>query len=643
MDKPLPPVYEFGDFRLDAAKRLLLKDDEAVPLMPKAFDTLLYLVEHSGNVMARDELMTAIWADTIVEENNLTQNISSLRRLLGEKHGENQFIATVPGHGYKFVAAVRRVNETETSATPDLAGSTSSTGSIGSLPLESRATAPGPTAGVRDGSVASRFWLIALIVVGVLGLSSFGVYRWRERRELVAEAPIKILAVLPFKPLVAGKRDEALELGMADTLISKLSNGEGIIVRPFGAIRSYNSWDQDSLKAGRELGVEAVLDGSIQTSGERIRIAARLLRTSDGKQLWAGQFDERLNDIFAVQDSISERVAAALRIQLGQKKRNTENVEAYDLYMRGQYHAQNLTRAETDKGIAYFQQAIQIDPNYARPYIGLSRAYTAMALTSGLPSGEVMPKAEAAALRAIEIDETVAEAHVALGFTFFWYEWDWAAAEKEYLQALKLDPNNAEAHFAYAHVLSNSARHEMALAEIRRARELDPLSFVTNALEGQIFFFAGKHDEALDRLRKTIDLNPNFWLAHLFISRVYTEKGMHAEAIAAAKKAGELSHNSQSDAYRAYALSRSSRSGQMAEARAVLGELLKLSKERYVPPYNFAVIHNGLGESEKAMEYLEKGFAEKDVRMVFLKVEPMWNTLRSNPRFVDLLSRTKFK
>jgi len=266
-----------------------------------------------------------------------------------------------------------------------------------------------------------------------------------------------------------------------------------------------------------------------------------------------------------------------------------------------------------------------------------------MALTSGVPSEQVVPLSKTATLRALEIDETLAEAHVALGLIYFWYEWDWAAAEKEYLRALELNANSSEAHFAYAHVLSNSGRHEMALAEIRRARELDPLSFVTNALEGQILFFAGKHDEALDRLQKTIDLNPNFWLAHLFISRVYTEKGMHAEAIAAAKKAKDVSGNSQSDAYRAYALSRSSRSGQQAEARAVLEELLKLSQERYVPPYNLAVIYNALGENEKAMEYLEKGLGEKDVRMVFLKVEPMWNTLRSNPRFVALLQRARFE
>lgn len=631
MDKPLPAVYEFGEFRIDAAKRLLIKGDEAVPLMPKAFDTLLYLVEHNGKVIERDDLMAAIWADTIVEENNLTQNISSLRRVLGEKHGENQFIATVPGHGYKFVADVRQVTQIDKSAPSARAGL---------LQPESEEKHGAGDKRTINGGLVNRFWLIALIFFGVVGLSTVGFYRWRESAEIVADAPIKTVAVLPFKPLVAGKRDEALELGMTETLISKLSSGNDVVVRPVSAIRRYSSLEQDPLTAGRELGVAAILDGSIQTSGDRIRISARLFRTGDGKQLWAGQFDEKFTDIFAVQDSISERVATALSIQLGQKKRYTENVEAYQLYMRGHFHASNLTRTETDKGIAYFQQAIQIDPNYARPYIGLSRAYTAMALTSGLPSGEVMPKAKAAALRAIEIDEALPEAHYALGFTFFWYEWDWQAAEKECLRALELNSNNAEAHFAYAHVLSNTARHEKALTEIRRARELDPLSLVINALEGQVLFFAGKHDEALDRLNKTLDLNPNFWLTHLFISRVYTEKGMHAEAIAATKKARELSSNSQSDAYRAYA---AARQGQMAEARAVLDELLKLSNERYVPPYNLAVVYQALGESEKALDYLEKGFGEKDVRMVFLKVEPMWNTLRSNPRFVDLLKRARFE
>jgi TolB-like protein/Tfp pilus assembly protein PilF len=452
------------------------------------------------------------------------------------------------------------------------------------------------------------------------------------------ETPIKTIAVLPFKPLVAEQRDETLELGMADALIAKLSVGEGITIRPLSATRRFNSVEQDSVAVGRGLGVEAVLDGSIQISGDRVRILAKLLRVGDGKQLWADQFDEKFTDIFNVQDSISERVAAALKIQLAgkEKKRYTENIEAYQLYMRGRYHTLRLTRAETVKGISYFEQAIALDPNYALPYVGLANAYVPMALTSDMPSWEVIPKAKAAALRAVEIDPGIAEAHATLGMIFFWYDWDWKAAEKQCLQAIAVNPNSAEAHFSYAHILTNSKRHSQALAEVKRSRELNPLYLLTNALEGQILFFAGHYDEALETLNKAIDLEPNFWLSHLFISRVYGEKGMHTPAVAAAQKAGELSGNSQSKAYRAYALTKG---GKLREARVILEELLTLSTTRYVPSYNIALVYNGLGEQEKALDYLEKGFAEKDLRMVFLPVEPMWNNLRSDSRFISLLRR----
>jgi DNA-binding winged helix-turn-helix (wHTH) protein/Tfp pilus assembly protein PilF len=452
----------------------------------------------------------------------------------------------------------------------------------------------------------------------------------------------KTIAVLPFKSLVAEERDEALELGMADALISKLSEAEEITVRPLSAVRRYDSPDQDSITAGCQLNVEAVLDGSLQTCGDRIRVMARLVRVSDGKQLWASQLEEKFTDIFRVQDSISERVATALKIRLTNKenRRYTDNVEAYELYMKGRLHALRLTRAETDKAVAYFQQAIDLDLNYPLPYLGLANAYLPMVLTSGLPSREVIPKAKEATLRAVEIDPGNSEGFVILGLISFWYEWDWRAARKNYQRALDLDPKNPEAHFAYALLLSNSGRHERALAEIKLSRELDPVSLRTNAEEGQIFFFAKDYDNALDRLKQTIDLDPNFWLSHLFISRVYTEKGMHSEAVAEAKKAAELSGNSQSHAYRAYALAKW---GKLSRARVVLDELLKLSSETYVPPYNIALAYNAVGEREKALDYLERGFAESDMRMVFLKVEPQWDSLRSEPRFVDLIKRMRIE
>ena len=263
-----------------------------------------------------------------------------------------------------------------------------------------------------------------------------------------------------------------------------------------------------------------------------------------------------------------------------------------------------------------------------------------MALTSGLPSWEVIPKAKEATLRALEIDQGISEGYALLGLISFWYDWDWQAAEKYCQRALDLDPKSEDAHYAYAHLLSNSGRYDRALTEIKLARELDPLSLRTSAQEGQILFFAKDYDNALDRLQKAIDLEPKFWLSHLFISRVYTEKGMHSEAVAEAQKAAELSGNSQSHAYRAYALSKW---GKVSEARVILNELLKSSNETYVPPYNIALTYNALGERQRALDYLEKGFSERDVRMVFLKVEPQWTSLSSEPRFLDLIKRMRIE
>ncbi|MDQ3131193.1 MAG: winged helix-turn-helix domain-containing protein [Acidobacteriota bacterium] len=683
MSRENKKLYEFDKFSLDVSERLLSREGERISLSEKAFDTLCALVKRGNHLVGKDDLLTEVWADAIVEENNLDKNISILRQVLGERAGKGKFIETVRGHGFRFVPEVREIVEEEKGSRGEeekgsrgegeLSEPSAAAGGFADLGFEiadlgfqnedqkSKTEDRKPnekpkiedqiaindeqqlTDGIRNpkSQIPNPKWLVGLAVLIILGLGTAGFYFWRNSKSPLSDEQIKTVAVLPFKSLVAEKRDEALELGMADTLISKLS-GEEITVRPLSAIRRYNSVEQDSLIAGRELNVEAVLDGTIQTSGERIRVSAKLLRTSDGRQLWAEQFDEKFTDIFIVQDSISERVAAALKIRFGnaEKKRPTENVEAYGLYMKGRYHALNLTRAETDKGIAYFQQAIELDPNYALAYVGLAEAYLPIALAGGVPSREVMPKAKAAAQRAVEIDAGIAEAHAVLGLIIFWYDWDWQSAEKEYLRAIELNPNSAEAHFVYAHLLSNTGRHASALAEIKLSRELNPVSLPTNAVEGQILFFAGKSDEALDRLNKTIDLNPNFWLSHLFISGVYTEKGMHAEAVAAIKKSVELSGNSQSEAYHAYALARWEK---QAEARAVLGELLKLSTERYVPAYNFAIVYNALGETETALDHLEKAFAEKNVLMVFLKVDPKWNNLRNDPRFIELMRRMNFE
>ena len=315
------------------------------------------------------------------------------------------------------------------------------------------------------------------------------------------------------------------------------------------------------------------------------------------------------------------------------KKEYTSNAEAYQLYLRGRYHALKRTLQETQKAISYFEQAIAIDPSYALAYVGLADAHFS-ALAANLPSNEIFPQARAAAKKAIEIDDTLAAAHAQLGFITFWYDWDWGASENELRRALELDPNGADSHLLYAHLLSNTGRHAEALAEAKRARELDSLNLRINALEAQFLIHAGRTDEALVRLQQTLDMDSNYFLAHLYASSAYIEKGMYSEAIGEARRAREISgaRSTYSEAFLGYALAKS---GKEAEARSVLGGLLKSSAEGY----HIALIYNGLGQHDEALTWLERACAQRNKGIVFLKVEPKWNNLRSDPRFQDLLRR----
>jgi serine/threonine-protein kinase len=305
--------------------------------------------------------------------------------------------------------------------------------------------------------------------------------------------------------------------------------------------------------------------------------------------------------------------------------------------MKGTLHSRRLVLPEVQKGIAYFEQAIEVDPRYTLAYVELSNAYRALVLTSEAPPTEMMPKAKAAAQKAVELDPNLGEAWSALAFVDFWYDFDPVSAERNQVKALELEPNNPQSHFAYAHLLSNLGRHDEALAEIKKARESDPLSLVTNALEGQILTFAGREDEALTVLQNTIDMDPNFWLGHLFISRAYIQRGRFNDAIAAAAKARELTGgNSEAAAIMAYAYARS---GRPTEARKVLAELEDRAKARYVPAYSFAIVYMGMGDRSRALDLLEKAYEQRESLLVFLKVERRWDELRGEPRFAALIGR----
>ncbi len=567
MNQPGTSCYEFGEFRVDIGRRILLQAGNTIALTPRQFDTLLYLVEHCDRVITKEELMKAIWSDAFVEENNLNQSVSAIRRALGERRGDNRYIITVPGVGYRFAAPVRLVSSVEHRA------------ARGSL------------------------------------------------------------AVLPFKPLLEKERDEALELGMADSLIIRLSNSRDMIVRPLTSVRRFSGLEQDAQSAGRELDVESVLDGSIQRAGARIRLTARLTDVADGRSLWVGTFDEEFTDVFSVQDAISERVAGALQMHLGaEKKRHTVSTRAYELYLQGRYHWSRLVPTEVRKSIEFYEQAIAVDPNYALAYTGIAVAYVSLSIASDAKPAESFPKAKAAALKAVTLDESLSDAHAYLSFIHFWFDWDWAAAESEVRRAIALNANSAEAHRGYGILLSQLGRQDEAIVEGTRARELDPLALITRTNEALFFYYSNQLPVAEDKLRAALELEPNFWIALLSIAKVYVAQGRYREAIAELTKARKLSGGSaQPLSMLGYTFAIM---GDREGAFEVLNELETLAGKRYVPPYNSALVYNGLHDDDNTFEWLERAYAGRDVLLAaFIKTDPVWSRLYHDPRFQDLLAR----
>jgi DNA-binding winged helix-turn-helix (wHTH) protein/TolB-like protein/Tfp pilus assembly protein PilF len=623
MGVPEPQIYEFDDFRVDAARRLLLQRGEPVALKPRVFDTLLYLTRHHGKVLEKDELMQAIWPDAFVEENNLNQNVSTLRRVLGEVPGENRYIVTVPGRGYRFAADVRTIsdNAAEPDATP--------------VAIPER---PNRFVGKRKAVILLT--LAGVFLAILLGLA--GAF-WRAPTQ--ARAPVRHIAVLPFKPLVVQHRDEFLEMGMADTLIARLSNIRNLTVRPLSAVRRYGGQEQDPLAAGRELGVDAVLDGYFQRWGNRIRITARLVSVGDRKQLWAGQFNDQGTDIFAVQDLISEKVTEELALQLtGEEralltKRYTSDTQAYELYLKGRLFWSHSRLESTEKAIQFFKEAIQRDPNYSLAFSGLADCYRNLPISSDVRSREAFPKAKEASLKALAIDGQLAEAHSGLGWINLWYDWDWAAAENEFRRALRIDPNYGFARIGYAHLLSDLGRNENALEEADRALRLDPISVFAGTLKGHFLYQARRYPQAIDLLERTLELNPNYWIGQITVGKNYERTGRYKEALEAFQKAREFSGSSSEPVSLigyTYAVS-----GQRVEAERTMRELKAIAVQRYVPPYYFAVLYHGLGNSTEALKWLETAYEDRDVHMVFLGVDPKWDSLRTHPAFIRLVKRMK--
>jgi DNA-binding winged helix-turn-helix (wHTH) protein/TolB-like protein/Flp pilus assembly protein TadD len=641
--------YEFGHFRLDPGKRLLLRDGEVIPLAPKAFEMLLTLIENNERMLQKDELLETLWPGCIVEESNLTQTIYLIRRALAEGAAEQPYIETIPKRGYRFVAPVEMIRESgalEAIPEPDL------TKTVDEVPQAEFETERAEVESTKPSSVPrSRWpsWRLA-ITGSLIGLSLLVSYfLWHSRAASHNEAQpanasqVRSIAVLPFKPLDSNGSDYYLGLGIADVLSARLSRFEQLIVQPTSAVRKYDGLDINPLTAGSELKVEAVLEGSFQKLNDRLRVTVRLMRIPDGRTWWTGKFDEKYTDIFKVQDSISDQVAEALALELTREKRNlllkryTENTAAYELYLKGRYWWNKRTADNLKKAITCFEQAISLSPDYALAYAGLADCYNLLSLYDVMAPSEAFPKARAAAQKALEMDNTLAEAHTSLAWITWIHDWDWAAAEKRFKRALELGPNYPATYDWYGTCLAQRGQFDEALTRLKRAQQLEPLSLVVLVHLGWNYYYAERFEAAIEQYQKALELDRNFAWAHFHLGQVYRQKGMYQQAAAELNQAIALS--SKSPRHLAELACIYAASGDRNSAQQLLNELLKRKDQQYVSPYSIAMVYASLQQPEQVFVWLAKAYETRAARLVRLSVDPIFKNLRADSRFVELMRR----
>jgi serine/threonine protein kinase/Flp pilus assembly protein TadD len=486
-----------------------------------------------------------------------------------------------------------------------------------------------------------RMWLAlgigALIFAGLAGASLY-LYSGRAK-------PIDSVAVLPFANASNDPNTEYLSDGLTESLINSLSELPKLRVMSRNSVFRYKGREIDAQTAGRQLGVRAVLTGRVVQRGDSLTISAELVDTRDNSHLWGEQYNRRLADLLSLQEEIARQIAERLRLRLtGEEqkllaKRHTENPEAHQFYLKGRYYAGRGTKEGLEKGIQYFNQAIASDPSYALAYDGLAYDYF-MAEEWTLSPHDAMPKAKEAAKKALELDDTLAEAHASLGNVNAFYDWDWAAAESEFKRSIELKPNYALAHESYSWYLVAIGRSNEGIAEGQRAVDLDPLSPGTNTELGLVLYYAHRYGQAIEQLRKTTDLDPNYWYAHEYLGLAYEQQSQYPEAIAELQKAVQLAGViTEPTAWlaRAYAVS-----GKEAAAQKLLDALKQPSKQAYLFPYDVAMVYAGLGERDQALAWLERAYQERSSFMIALKVDPQLDSLRSDPRFQDLVRRMNF-
>jgi len=641
-----PSVVRFRDFTLDLRSFQLLRSDRRVRLERRPMDLLILLVERRPALVTHQEIADRLWGkDVFVDvETGIHGAVRKVRQALRDSADHPAFIETVPARGYRFIAPVEVGNGSPSLASDEQGEATGPPEVItetGTLPTP---VITGEHASVRaaGGSRLRRVWLSAAAVVAFIGLLTWYWFAPGDANSRVT------LAVLPFENLSGDSDRNYLAEGLAEDLVVALDKIDPQRVSVIGrsSLKGYQRTAKTPVDVGRDLGADYLLDSSIRADNGRLRITAKLIRVRDQVQMWSDSYDRdpaRLLELQrelsgAIADKISVRLSADRLAVLG--RRHTQNPEAYDLYLRGLDFANQRTPPTTAMAIEYFERAVALDPHYALAWSALAMAHAASPVNSDAAPLEVWPRARAAAMEAVRAAPDLAEAQFALGYVHWMLDWDWPAAEHAVRQAIDLDPRNAMAQWTLGHILSQMGRHGEAVPPARRARELEPLFPMVFTMSSQIAFQAHDQLAALDHARQAVVLNGAFWIGYVELGQAYEQLGEYEPALDALTTAARFSgDNSKPVSLRAYTLAKA---GRPREARDVLDTLEAISRKRYVPPYALALIHAGLGERDAVFQWLERAYAARDVHLIFLTVDPKWDSYRADVRFIGLLARCGF-
>jgi TolB-like protein/DNA-binding winged helix-turn-helix (wHTH) protein/Tfp pilus assembly protein PilF len=661
-------IYEFERFRLDAVHLMLYRDAEEIPLAPKAVETLLVLVERRGEILSKDELIETIWTDAVVEESNLAKYLHILRKTLGNRQNGKPFIETFRRRGYRFngeISVGNSLPEAEPekknqifvpfhAPTSSRAIREASTGNVVALADWRNAEETGeklseinpPAAQEADGakknpsSNGTKFPLAAAVGLLVL-VSGFFAFTWfRSAPTPTTAAPIAAVAILPFENGSGNADLDYLSDGLSESLIDRLSALPQLKVIARSSTFKYRGQNIDLQNVANKLGVQVIVLGRVVQRGDDLSIHVEMVDARENKQLWGEQFNRKTTDALAVQQEIAQAVSEKLYLRLSGAqqrrlaKQETVDPQAYELLLKGVFFARKGGTENRKKAIEYYEQAIAVDPNYAIAYLKLSRMFYLLSSGGTLDPNEYLPKAQAAAQKALELDENFGEAHLPIA-DLKTAAWDWAAAETEYKRAIELNPNSPAVYGAYSEYLTITGRHDQALEAAKHAQELDPLSLHAILRIGSILSNARRHDEAIAEFGKVLEIDRNFIFTYSVLGFAYTGKGMYREAIAAYEEAIRLGNKSPSA--QIYLGTAYARAGERTKAQAILRQL-ETSKE-YVSPTELAALYGALGEREKAFTSLEKAYAARDLQLQYLKVNPNFDALRDDPRFADLVRR----